>query len=329
MFIREARVAFDRENTTFGDLAENRSLPLFTESIISLLSSPTVHGAMIDLVSLMGRTFSQAAPAIYVRMPGIGWYVYSVLDRHQGGLEEAGRILGNHAFTFIPVQAGGRPPLIQHRIDMLITENTATKVILSINSGIHDSIFREWVNILTPAVVKLMDHEVLLHMAYRDGLTGLLNYRAFEEMLHAEHDRAKRYETGFSVMMIDVDWFKGINDSYGHQIGDVVLKSLADKVTQYVRKSDRVFRYGGEEFAVILPHTGAHKAAKLAERIRYMVEKTSFIAGLHITVSIGISEYKKGITLDELVRQADKGLYLAKKRGRNRVEAMKASREMR
>lgn len=323
MITREARRIRSKESFIPDDLSQNRSLALFTESIVSLLSSPSLNNAMIDLVSLMGQTFPQAAPALYVTMCGSQAQAYSVLDRLRDGPDDAGRVLGSRHFSYIPVTVGGHPPLIRHRMDMLLMDTPITKVVLSINSGIHDGIFREWVKILTPAVVKLMDHEMLLHMAYRDGLTGLLNYRAFEEMLHAEQDRAQRYQTAFSVMMVDVDWFKKINDSYGHQIGDVVLKSLANRITRCVRKSDRVFRYGGEEFAIILPHTGIQKAGKLAERIRYIIEKTGFIAGLHITISIGISEYKEGLETCDLIKQADKGLYLAKKRGRNRVEIMK------
>ncbi len=323
MISREARRVRSKEGFIPDDLSQNRSLALFTESIVSLLSSPSLSSAMIDLVSLMGQTFPLAAPALYISMNGSQAQAYSVLDRNGVGPGDAGRVLGHNRFNYIPVPVGGHPPLIQRRVDMLLVDTPVTKVVLSINSGIHDGIFREWVKILTPAVSKLMDNEVLLKMAYRDGLTGLLNFRAFEEMLYAEEDRARRYRTAFSVMMVDVDWFKKINDSYGHQIGDVVLKSLSDRLIHCVRKSDSVFRYGGEEFAVILPHTGLLKAVKLAERIRYMVEKTDFIAGLHITVSIGISEYEEGLETCDLVKQADKGLYLAKERGRNRVEMMK------
>jgi diguanylate cyclase (GGDEF)-like protein len=323
MLMREARAVTENPVFTMGDLARNRSLALFTESIMSLLSSPTSHGAMIDLVSLMGQTFPQAAPALYVKLYGSETQVYTVLDYEQGGEEDATRVLGSHSFVYTAIPVGGHPPLMRRRIDMLLVDSTKARVILSINTGTHDGIFKEWVKILTPAVSKLMDHEVLLHMAYRDGLTGLLNYRALEEMLKSEQDRAARYGTSFSLMMVDIDYFKKINDTYGHQIGDVVLKSLADRISGCVRKSDRVFRYGGEEFAILLPHTGIVKAGRLAQRMRFEVEQTDFIAGLRITVSVGISEYREGLTAFELVKQADKGLYLAKEKGRNRVEVMR------
>jgi diguanylate cyclase (GGDEF)-like protein len=322
MLMREGRAVQEKPGFVMGDLAQSRSLALFTESIMTLLMSPTAQGAMTDLVSLMGQTFPQAAPALYVNQHGSEPRAISVLDYDRGGASDAARILGSGPCAYSEVPVGGHPPLIGHRIDLNLMESPRSRVILSINSGIHDGIFREWVKILTPAVAKLMDHEVLLHMAYQDGLTGLLNYRAMEEMLKSEHDRASRYGTSFSVMMVDIDHFKKINDSYGHQIGDVVLRSLAERIAGCVRKSDRVFRYGGEEFAILLPHTGMNRARKLAQRVRFLVEQTGFIAGLRITVSIGISEYKDGLTATELVERADRGLYLAKERGRNRVEIM-------
>ncbi|HPV30293.1 MAG TPA: GGDEF domain-containing protein [Deltaproteobacteria bacterium] len=323
MFITEAEAVHIREGGAAEDLTRHRTLALFTESIVSLLSSTTFPQAMIDLVSLMGQTFPQAAPGIFIATAGSEGQAYSVLDADSGGLAEARRILGTRHFSYTPVLVGGHPPLVRRRLDIALMNSQETRIVLSINSGIHDGIFREWVKILTPAVVKLINHEILLNLAYRDGLTGLLNYRAFEEMIRAEHDRAKRYGTTFSVMMADIDWFKKINDGFGHQIGDLVLKSLAERLSRGIRKSDRAFRYGGEEFAVLLPHTAIGKAKNLAERIRLMVEKTDFVAGLHITVSIGISEYMDGLSHYDLVKQADKGLYLAKKRGRNRVEVLK------
>jgi diguanylate cyclase (GGDEF)-like protein len=303
-----------------GESTRTRTLALFTESIVALLSSKSCHHAFVDLVSLMGQTFPLAAPALYIESKEFRHRVYTMLEQSSGGDNEANKILGDNNFIYERVLVGGHPPIVRLRKDFFVMNTPRVKIILCINSGIHDEIFREWVKILTPAVAKLMDHELLMHMAYQDGLTGLLNYRAFDEMLKAELDRASRYDTIFSIMMIDIDYFKRVNDGYGHPVGDVVLKTLADNLKCCVRKSDRVFRYGGEEFAIILPHTGLKKAKKLANRIRLMVDKTSFIGGLHITVSIGIGQYSDGHTPGDLVKQVDKGLYRAKKKGRNKVE---------
>lgn len=306
-----------------GEYTRTRTLALFTESIVALLSSKSFHHAFVDLVSLMGQTFPLAAPALYIESKDFRNRVYTMLEHRSGGENEAIKILGDKNFIYERVLVGGHPPIARLRKDFLIMNTTRVKITICVNSGIHDEIFREWVKILTPAVAKLMDHELLMNMAYQDGLTGLLNYRAFDERLKAEHERSSRYDTIFSVMMIDIDYFKQVNDSYGHPIGDVVLKTLADKLKSCVRRSDSVFRYGGEEFAIILPHTGEKKARKLANRIRHLVEKTSFIGGLRITISIGIGQYSDGHTPSDLVKQVDNGLYRAKKNGRNKVETSK------
>jgi len=323
MFVRQvSNQEFKREIIAGAD-TRSRTLALFTESMVSLLSNKSSHHAYMDLVSLMGQTFPLAAPALYIDNKGFHAKVYTMLERAGGGVQEVKKILGNKTCSYNKVLVGGHPPIVKQRMEFRLMSTPGIKVVLCINSGIHDDIFREWVKILAPAVVKLMDHEMLMHMAYRDGLTSLLNYRAFEEMLKAEQDRASRYDTTFSVMMIDIDHFKKVNDTFGHPIGDIVLKTLSDKFSDCVRKSDRVFRYGGEEFAVILPHTGLAMAKNLAERIRITVEKMKFIAGLHVTVSIGLVQYNDGLTSVDLVKHADRGLYLAKNRGRNQIGIIK------
>ncbi|HHO75850.1 MAG TPA: GGDEF domain-containing protein [Deltaproteobacteria bacterium] len=323
MLIRQFRNQEVRMDKIAGQYARSGTLALFTESMVSLLSNESSHNAFMDLVSLMGQTFPLAAPALYIDNIGLQARVYTMLEGTCGGDQEARKILGGKACSYNKVVIGGHPPVVHNRIDFLIMSTTGIRVVLCINSGIHDELFREWVKLLTPAVAKLLDHETLMRMAYRDGLTSLLNYRAFEEMLKAEHDRASRYNTTFSIMMIDIDHFKKINDNFGHPIGDMVLKTLSEKLTEGVRKSDRVFRYGGEEFTVILPHTGLAKAMNLAERIRITVEKMKFIAGLQVTISIGICQYYDGLTGADLVKQADRGLYLAKNKGRNQIGIIK------
>ncbi len=323
MIARHVSEQDTRKELFAKEYSSSRTLALFTESIVLLLSNTNTHQAFMDLVSLMGQTFPLAAPALYLQSTGSQARVYSMLEKVETGDREALKMLSTKAYSYHRVLVGGHPPIIQKRMNIPLMNTPSVKVILCINSGMHDEIFAEWVKILAPAVTKLMDHEVLMHMAYRDGLTSLLNYRAFDEMLRSETDRAGRYETTFSIMMIDIDYFKKVNDDFGHPVGDVVLKDLADALIDCVRKSDRVFRYGGEEFAIILPHTGLEKARRLAERIRYTIEKMSFIGGLHITVSIGIGQYSDGLTPGDLVKQADEGLYLAKNRGRNRVGTAK------
>jgi len=152
-----------------------------------------------------------------------------------------------------------------------------------------------------------------------DALTGLNNRRAFNPKLEEEFDRARRYGSPLSILMLDVDKFKRFNDSFGHGSGDEVLQTVARLLAEKARVSDFVARLGGEEFAVLLPNTGAEGAFILAERIRRTMETTSWQLR-SVTASIGIATFdsssKSGA---ELLDQADKALYEAKERGRNRV----------
>ena len=158
-------------------------------------------------------------------------------------------------------------------------------------------------------------------LAYRDGLTGVFNRRYFESRLVDEVTRAARYGGGVSVLMIDLDHFKKINDDFGHMLGDDVLRAVSAAFLRQLRKVDVVCRYGGEEFAIILPATHGASAATVAEKLRRAVANTEF-SGVpyRVTVSIGVAEFPaNGITRDDIVRAADAALYAAKEAGRNQV----------
>jgi diguanylate cyclase (GGDEF)-like protein len=161
-------------------------------------------------------------------------------------------------------------------------------------------------------------------LATTDGLTGLNNRRHFFELAETEFTKYKRYGHALSVCMIDIDFFKRINDTYGHSAGDEVLKHLARTMSGLVREYDIIGRYGGEEFAILLPETPVETAAAIAERIREKIEKTpvAITDGPEITytLSIGVSAFVPEITsLSMVFEAADKGLYTAKETGRNRV----------
>ncbi|MDR3300051.1 MAG: diguanylate cyclase [Candidatus Accumulibacter sp.] len=166
--------------------------------------------------------------------------------------------------------------------------------------------------------------EKINEMATTDGLTGLNNRRHFFELVNREFIRYKRYGAPLSVFMIDIDNFKRVNDSYGHAVGDQVLIHLAKKLMGLVRDSDIVGRYGGEEFAVILPETTLEVAAVIAERIRKSVEddalSTEEFGNIKYTLSIGVSICNRDIqTIAKVFETADHGLYEAKAAGRNKV----------
>jgi two-component system cell cycle response regulator len=156
-----------------------------------------------------------------------------------------------------------------------------------------------------------------------DSLTGLPNRRVFDESLRREVVRACRYDFPLSLVVLDLDHFKIINDTHGHQAGDAVLKSFASLAQEVFRDSDAVHRYGGEEFAVLLPHTPCVGAMDAAERLVLSVSTTPFRVGsetMNVTVSAGVAWRESGeMTPLELLAQADAALYEAKRSGRNRV----------
>lgn len=161
------------------------------------------------------------------------------------------------------------------------------------------------------------------HMSVTDALTGLYNRRHFEDNLEREFLRAVRYDNNLSFAMIDIDYFKKINDTYGHSTGDYVLKEVSYLISQTFRKTDMVFRYGGEEFAIIITETPLEKAVFPLERLRKTVEEYPFNhkgKDIKVTISIGATEVNESTnTVHQLFENADKALYQAKEQGRNRV----------
>ncbi len=163
-------------------------------------------------------------------------------------------------------------------------------------------------------------------LAYRESLTGCFNRRAFHELFQREADRSRRLGQGLSLAFLDVDHFKAMNDERGHETGDRLLQQLALRVQGVVRETDLLFRWGGEEFVILLPHTSPQDARALAERVRVAVAERPFLgAELHpavpMTVSLGTAgsaEYP--LVAEVLLARADAACYEAKRRGRNRVE---------
>lgn len=183
---------------------------------------------------------------------------------------------------------------------------------------------KNYVRIILKNMVYILN---LLHMASTDLLTSLPNRRSFDYDLEKYKTVALRYKRPLSLMMIDIDNFKSINDVYGHQAGDLVLRKVAKVIKSAVRDSDTVYRYGGEEFVVLLPETTKEGAVRVAEKILESVRKESFWVGeetsLYITVSIGVANFPEDtIFPEQLVAIADVALYKAKGRGKDRVESI-------
>ena len=153
-----------------------------------------------------------------------------------------------------------------------------------------------------------------------DQLTGLFNRSRLDELFDAELRRANRYGTHFSILLLDIDHFKQINDTHGHLVGDDVLYAAAKLLQENIRDVDILGRWGGEEFLFILPNTNQSEALILAEKLRNTLRDHPFTPVNKLTASIGISSFIAGVDADELFKRADDALYRAKAKGRDRVE---------
>ena len=176
---------------------------------------------------------------------------------------------------------------------------------------------------LSGNVIENLYYEEIHRMAITDGLTNLFNKRYFLETLEKETARARRYHRPLSLIMIDLDHFKNVNDTYGHLAGDHILKELGELLRSRIRREEIVVRYGGEELAILLPETGKDGAMKVAEQMRKRVEDHTFIfAGkkITITISAGVAELiETNYDFNGFIDVADERLYAAKKGGRNKV----------
>ncbi len=171
--------------------------------------------------------------------------------------------------------------------------------------------------------MKILEHATL------DALTGLNNRHQFHTRLHSEVANAKRQKSSLCCIMTDIDFFKSVNDTYGHAVGDCVLKTVAKAIKKELREYDIPSRYGGEEFTILLPNTSLDEATVVAERLRYSIEKKMInieeynienVSNINVTISVGVAQYKNGMKEPEnLYQTADKALYTAKESGRNRV----------
>ena len=162
----------------------------------------------------------------------------------------------------------------------------------------------------------------LAHLATIDPLTLISNRRKFDDVLRYELTRDSRYHNELAVIFCDLDHFKSINDQYGHNIGDDVLKEFARLISSKIRKTDIFSRWGGEEFAILLPETSLATAIQTAEKLRSETEKHLFPHVDNITASFGVSQFIDGDNETTFINRADNALYNAKKNGRNRVEVL-------
>jgi diguanylate cyclase (GGDEF)-like protein len=189
-----------------------------------------------------------------------------------------------------------------------------------------EHVFSILANSAAMAMENALLHRQMEQLTISDELTGIFNYRFFKMRLEEETKRSVRYGQPLSLIMIDIDWFKRFNDTYGHETGNRLLQGIARVITGCIRDVDIQARYGGEEFMVILPQTGQEEAYKIGERIRQQIAEARFEVGpngeelVSVTVSVGISCYpENGRPYEELVESVDQALYRAKGAGKNLV----------
>jgi diguanylate cyclase len=219
--------------------------------------------------------------------------------------------LHNYLFPFPPARS------LQSHFDFM--QQSCTMGPIRNDDGVIESIF-----LIVQDVSELTLYErKLVETNTKDGLTGIFNRRYLDKRIGEEYLRAKRYGRDLSLIVFDIDFFKKVNDTYGHQCGDLVLKNISTNISAAIRKTDCLGRYGGEEFCCILPETGLDTALQVAERFRETIQSMEVHFNeqiVKVTISLGVSHMTKEIAKEtELFTKADEALYNAKRTGRNRV----------
>jgi diguanylate cyclase (GGDEF)-like protein len=218
---------------------------------------------------------------------------------------------------------GPIPDLRSGRLDEICYEAEVGEATYELH--IYDVRDAGLIRIYVTDITQRKRNETEIHLlATTDSLTGISNRSEFSRMLASEMDRAKRYGTPLSLIMYDLDYFKRVNDSFGHDAGDEVLRAVTDVVKGNTRAVDVVARWGGEEFMVLMPQSDLTSAKSAAEKLRQAIAEHRFDKVNTITVSFGVTEFVPQDDFNTLLKRVDDALYLAKANGRNRVETLTA-----
>ncbi len=245
------------------------------------------------------------------------------------GLELAAKIKQKHPNIDIIIMTGhGREFSYEEAVrkgasDMVVKPFRAEELQLRIERTLSEQRMRTERKIIL---------EELKRLAITDDLTKLFNSRHFYQRVRDEINRSRRYQTPLSLLLLDIDFFKNYNDNYGHLEGNKVLFALGEAIQACLRSMDTAYRYGGEEFTVLLPQTTCNEAMTVANRIKESVANLTFKPRqdetTHITISIGVTEYRHGDATELFVKRADQAMYLSKENGRNKVTILSADDEI-
>lgn len=344
----QAALAIENARLYSEEVNRNRQLNALHDASTALL-------AILDLEDLLGRILDAAQTAIPAAETGVLYLVAPSTGRLEvratSGFKDprirrTGQLHNSHArramrerqplllrdtAQLTGMEAGQESEAFRSAIFAPLTMGAEVLGTLSLSSA-TPSAFREsdlqllvsFAATTTAALHNAMLHAELQKVAITDPLTGLYNRRGLLELGRREIERFERFGTPLSAIMLDIDHFKQVNDTYGHSVGDQVLRGLADRCRTLVRLVDILGRYGGEEFVVVLPETDLFQAAAVAERLRRAIEEQPFETEqgpITITTSLGVSRARQNLSsLVGLIEQTDAALYQAKQNGRNRVE---------
>ena len=332
--------AFNRVSFTSAQLRSRvRELEILNAASRRLAASLQTH----ELVETLVRETMAALPEADVltlahRDGDVGdGYRVEIFDRSRASFERGhtsgtegltGRVIAARETVYIPSGAGGDRPDTRSWLGVPMMLDDRVGGVLAVESRSADAFtgdHRQLLEAIAAQASVALQNAQLYQLAMVDGLTRLYVRRYFDARLEEEMQRADRFDSEFSMAMMDLDSFKRLNDEHGHVVGDKVLRMVASIVKAEMRGVDTASRYGGEEFALILPRTTMVDAYNQAERIRQRIERAEIVEGetiVRVTASFGIASHPESgaSSGEELVRLADRALYRAKRTGKNRVE---------
>jgi len=303
------RIGYGDPDLIINDSAQMHQLvQKFQPEAIFLFTCGCRRFLMQELVELETAPFQKVAPTF-------GFYTYGEFLGTPSNLQ-----LLNSTMVIVSFREG-KTKIFSNSSAKIVNDTPKDSSDPYLNK--HGRIISRLVHFVEAVTSELAEKNVELNQLYvTDQLTGLYNRHKLDEVLLYEFDRVQRYKASLGLIILDIDHFKEVNDTYGHQVGDDVLSSLSKILRDNARKSDTVGRWGGEEFLIICPESDLKGLIQYAEKLRKLIEGFPFDKVGHKTSCFGLAMYQEGDTIETIISKADKALYKAKNSGRNRVESV-------